>query len=68
MIFYTIHCPKCNVLQDLMKQKNMEFQVIDDEKTVMEVADKYKIRSAPFAEIDGKIYSTKELQDYIRNF
>lgn len=48
-----------------MKQKGMNYEYIDNENIYMEIAQKNNIISMPFAEIDGKIYNTKELQKYI---
>ena len=64
--FYTIHCPKCKILQTLMTQKNIEFDVIDDDNTVMSVADTNNITSAPFAFINGEYYDAKKLQEWIK--
>ena len=63
--FYSSHCPKCIVLENLMKQKGMNYEYIDNENIYMEIAQKNNIISMPCAEIDGKIYNTKELQKYI---
>lgn len=65
VVLYSNHCPKCRVLEKLMKDKNIKFTLIDSEEEVFKVADENNIVSMPFAEIDGKILSTKELQDYI---
>lgn len=64
--FYTIHCPKCKVLQMLMDKKNINFEVIDDKDVVMSMAEKNNIKSAPFAFIDGECYNTKQLQEWIK--
>lgn len=66
VIYYTIHCPKCNVLQTLMTQKNITFTVVDDKDTVLSIAEEYNIRSAPFAVINGECYDTKKLQEWIK--
>lgn len=64
--FYTIHCPKCKTLQTLMDKKNITFSVIDDRDVVMRIADQYGINDAPFALIDGVLYNTKQLQEWIK--
>ena len=64
--FYTIHCPKCNVLQTLMTNKNIAFNVIDDRNVVMSVANSHNTNDAPFAVIDGQFYDTKQLQEWIK--
>lgn len=67
MIFYSSHCPKCKVLEQLMIKKNIPFTLIDNSEEYLPIADANQIMSMPFAEIDGKIYNTKELQNYINS-
>ena len=64
--YYTIHCPKCKVLQMLMKNKGIEFEVIEDKDVVMSVAKENNIESAPFAFIDDACYDAKQLQEWIK--
>ena len=63
--FYTSHCPRCKVLKMLMDNNGMEYIEIDDENVYMPIAKENKILSMPFAEIDGVMYGSKELQKYI---
>ena len=63
--FYTSHCPRCKVLKMLMDNNSMEYIEIDDENVYMPIAKENKILSMPFAEIDGVVYGSKELQKYI---
>ena len=63
--FYTSHCPRCKVLKMLMDNNGMEYIEIDDENVYMPIAKENKILSMPFAEIDGVVYGSKELQKYI---
>ena len=63
--FYTYHCPKCKVLKKLMDDKKIEYEEIDDEDIYLEIADKNNIISMPFAEINGRVVNTKELQNFI---
>ena len=63
--FYTSHCPRCKVLKMLMDNNGMEYIEIDDENVYMPIAKDNKILSMPFAEIDGVVYGSKELQKYI---
>lgn len=67
VIFYSSHCPKCKVLEQLMNKKNIDYKMIDNEEIYLPIADANEIMSMPFAEIDGKILNTKELQAYINN-
>ena len=63
--FNTSHCPRCKVLKMLMENNGMEYIEIDDENVYMPIAKENKILSMPFAEIDGVVYGSKELQKYI---
>lgn len=63
--FYTSHCPRCKVLKMLMDNNGMEYIEIDDDNVYMPIAKENKIFSMPFAEIDGVVYGSKELQKYI---
>ena len=65
---YSTHCPKCNILEGLMKKKGMEFNLVDNQEEVLKIAGENNIVSAPFAKIDDKFYTTKELQEYIKSF
>lgn len=65
--FYSSGCPKCLVLESLMKKKSIEFDLINDEDIYLDIADKNKIMSMPFAEVNGEILDTKKLQNYIAN-
>ena len=48
-----------------MDKKKIEYVEVDDVNNYMSVAEDNNIMSMPFARIDGKIYNTKELQNYI---
>lgn len=63
--FYTSHCPKCKVLKKLMDDKSIQYEEIDNPDIYIEIGEKNNIASMPFAEIDGKVVNTKELQNYI---
>ena len=63
--FYSSHCPKCIVLENQMKNKKIDFEIIEDEDVYMPIAKENNIMSMPFAEIDGQIYNTMQLQKYI---
>ena len=63
--FYTNNCPNCKILKLLMDKKGIKYEVFDDENIYMNIANENNIRSMPFAEIDGIVLNTKELQDYI---
>ena len=51
---YSTHCPKCQVLEQKLKQKNIEFDVVDDTDKVVEYGIEHNIKSAPILDIDGE--------------
>jgi hypothetical protein len=48
-----------------MDDKKIEYEEIDNESIYMKVARENRIMSMPFAEINGRVVGTKELQKYI---
>lgn len=50
-----------------MNNKGIEYKSIDIEDEYMDIARKNHILSMPFAEVEGKILSGKELQELINS-
>jgi hypothetical protein len=50
----------------LMDKNNIEYNEFDDPNLYMSVAKDNGIMSMPFAEIDGVLYDSKDLQMYIK--
>lgn len=48
---YSTHCPKCNVLAQKLKSKNMQYTEIND----LNIMSEKGFTSVPMLEIDGKI-------------
>lgn len=48
---YTTHCPKCNVLQQKLNSKNIEFEICDDIDYMLSL----NIQQAPYLEVDNKL-------------
>lgn len=63
--FYSSHCRNCMTLQALMNSKGIAYEIIDDEEVYLPIADAHQILSMPFAEVNGVIFNTKQLQDWI---
>ncbi len=51
VVLYTTNCPKCRVLETKLKQKNIEFDVVDDENVMIEKG----FMEAPMLEVDEEI-------------
>ena len=63
--YFSSHCPRCKVLKSLMDREGITYEEVDDENIYMPIAKENKILSMPFADIDGVVYGSKELQKYI---
>ena len=63
VILYSTHCPKCNVLEKKLKQKNIEFTEVND----IEIMKKKKYFSVPVLEVDDKIMDFKTANDWVNS-
>ena len=48
---YSTHCPKCNVLEAKLKQKNLDFEECTDINELMQTG----IHTAPYLEVDNQL-------------
>ena len=62
VILYSTHCPKCKVLEQKLKQNNIEFEEVNDVELMVQKG----FTTAPVLEVDGVIYGFKEAVDWIR--
>lgn len=62
---YSSHCPRCKMVENLLKNKNIKYSVVDDESIYLPLAEKNDIGEMPFAEINGKLYETKGIIECI---
>lgn len=58
---YTNHCRKCEILTTKLKEKNVTFEIIDDEKTLASLGFDFM----PVLEIDGKRLEYLDAIDYV---
>lgn len=63
IIVYTIGCPKCQVLEKKLKQKQIPFQTCDD----LEIMREKGFKMAPMMEVDGKVYDFNAALKYLRD-
>ena len=68
IILYSTHCPMCKSIQRTMDMKKLEYQIVDNKEDVLRKADELKINSAPFAIIDGKVYTNTDLKTWIKEY
>ena len=61
VILFTTHCPKCEVLEKKLKEKNIEYDEVNDTKEII----KRGYLSAPILEVDGNVMDFKQAVDWI---
>lgn len=67
IILYSSHCPKCDMIEKILKEKGINFILEEDENVYLPLAEENGIDSMPFAEVNGRIFDIKDLQEYIKN-
>ena len=60
---YTTHCPKCVVLENKLKAKNIEYNEISDVSVIAEKG----YMSVPMLEVDDKIMNFTDANTWINS-
>ena len=60
---FSTHCPKCNVLEKKLQQKNIVYEEINDVKIMKEKG----YLTVPILEVDGKSMDFKTANDWINS-
>lgn len=61
---YTTHCPKCSVLENKLKSKNIDYIEITDTNVIMEKG----YMSVPVLEVDDKVMNFTDANTWINNY
>lgn len=61
IVLYTTHCPQCKVLALKLKNKDIEYQEVDDVAVMQENG----FMSAPKLEVDGVVYDFKDAVKWV---
>lgn len=61
---YTIHCPKCNVLQKKMEQKGIEYTAVEN----IEEIQKLGFTQLPILNVDGVNYDFSKAVSWINAY
>lgn len=64
---YTIHCARCKVLEMKLKQTDLEYSVVDDEATVVNVGKEHGIFQAPFLETDNGFLKFEDAVHFVNS-
>lgn len=63
IVLYSTNCPNCRMLEKKLTDANIKFDICTD----MEVMKEKNITSAPSLEINGKIYTFFEANQWLKN-
>lgn len=63
---YTTHCPKCVMLEKLLKNNDLEFEIVDDVEQVLDIADKNGIMSAPILVVNNNVMTYNTATEWIK--
>ena len=63
VVLYSTHCPRCNVLEKKLQQKNIQYEEVNDVEIMMQKG----YMSAPMLEVDGVNMNFKEAVDWINS-
>ena len=61
IILYSTNCPKCNVLEKKLQEKDIDFIIEND----IDVMTEKGFMSAPILEVDGSFMDFKKAVDWI---
>lgn len=61
-VLYSTHCPKCEILQEKLDDKNIKYDICTDKKLMLSK----KFLSAPMLEVDGKVMTYLEAIKWIK--
>ena len=64
IILYSTHCPKCIVLEKKLDEKNIQYNLVEDENTMIDKG----FMSAPMLEVDGKIMNFVQANDWVNSY
>lgn len=64
-VYGKTNCSKCENLKNILNGRGISFEYNDDLKTLMTVASKARIMSAPVVEKDGSYYTMEKFLEVI---
>lgn len=64
-VYGKTNCSKCQTLKNILDEKKVDYEYIEDLKILMMVASKARIMSAPVVEKDGKCYTMEQFLEVL---
>lgn len=65
IILYTLKCPKCNVIEIKLRQKNLKYTIIEDVDTVVKVGKDHNIAEVPILQVNDSFLDFPNAVKYI---
>ncbi len=56
IILYSTNCPKCNIIKLKLQQLHLDYTLVEDVDTTVDIAKQHNIKSAPILQVDDKFY------------
>jgi len=63
VVLYSTHCPKCNVLTQKLKEKQVEYEEIND----ISIMEEKGFQQAPMLEVDGEAMDFSAARKWIES-
>ena len=64
VILFSNHCPKCNILEKKLKEKNITYTEVND----VDVMTEKGFTTVPMLEVDGTVMDYKAASSWIMNY
>jgi hypothetical protein len=62
VVLYTVHCPKCKILEKKLEQSKIKYDVCEDLDLMLAKG----FQTAPVLDVDGKIMEFKEAVQWVK--
>lgn len=64
VILYTTHCPKCVILEKKLKDKNIDYIVVEEKSEIMKLG----YMTVPLLKVDEQIMQYSEANNWINDY
>ena len=64
-VYGKTNCSKCQTLKNILDEKKVDYEYIEDLKTLMMVASQARIMSPPVVEKDGQCYTMEQFLEVL---
>lgn len=61
VVLYSTHCPKCNILEQKLKQKNIEYTEVNDVEVMLGKG----LNTVPWLEVNGEMMDFGKANEWV---